>query len=40
MAQSSVEAEYISAAAAANQDIWLRKLLINLGQSRDEATVI
>ena len=40
MAQSSAEAEYISAAAAANQAIWLRKLLTDLGQNQADATVI
>ncbi|RVX16396.1 hypothetical protein CK203_014419 [Vitis vinifera] len=38
--QSSAKAEYISAAAAANQSIWLRKLLTDLGQSQADATVI
>ena len=40
VAQSSAEAEYISAAAAANQAIWLRKVLLDLGQQQNEATVI
>ena len=40
MAQSSAEAEYISAAAAANQAIWLKKLIKDLGQNQDGATVI
>ncbi|RVW32090.1 Retrovirus-related Pol polyprotein from transposon RE2 [Vitis vinifera] len=40
VAQSSAEVEYISAAAAANQAIWLRKLLTDLGQSQADATVI
>ena len=40
MVQSSAKAEYISAAAAANQSIWLRKLLTDLGQSQADATVI
>ena len=40
MVQSSAKAEYISAAAAANQSIWLRKLLTDLGQSQANATVI
>ncbi|KAL6323788.1 hypothetical protein AAG906_002256 [Vitis piasezkii] len=40
VAQSSAEAEYISAAAAANQAIWLRKLLTDLGQNQADATVI
>jgi hypothetical protein len=32
VAQSTAEAEYISLAAAANQAIWLNKLLADLGQ--------
>ena len=31
VAQSTAEAEYISLAAVANQGIWFRKLLANLG---------
>ena len=34
MAQSTVEVEYISLAAAVNQGIWLRKLLADLGQGQ------
>ena len=40
VAQYSTEAQYISTAAAANQAIWLRKLLTDLGQSQADATVI
>nr|KYP36518.1 Retrovirus-related Pol polyprotein from transposon TNT 1-94 [Cajanus cajan] len=40
VAQSSAEAEYISAAAAANQATWLRKILLDVGQIQDEATII
>ena len=40
MAQSSVEAKYISTTTAANQAIWLRKILSNVGQYQDEAIVI
>jgi len=40
VAQSSVEAEYISTAAAANQAIWLRKILLDVGQIQDGAIVI
>nr|KYP36446.1 Copia protein [Cajanus cajan] len=40
VAQSLAEAEYISAAAAANQAIWLRKILLDVGQIQDEATII
>ena len=39
-AQSSTKAEYISAAAAANQAICLRKILLDVGQIQDGATVI
>lgn len=35
VAQSTAEAEYISLAAAANQAVWLRKLLEDLGQNQD-----
>ncbi|KAF2324925.1 hypothetical protein GH714_021301 [Hevea brasiliensis] len=40
IAQSSAEAEYISAVGAANQAIWLRKILSDLGPVQREATVI
>ncbi|CAJ2651803.1 unnamed protein product [Trifolium pratense] len=40
VAQSSAEAEYISAAAATNQTIWLRKILSDVGQFQSKATVI
>lgn len=33
-AQSTAEAEYISLATAANQAIWLNKLLTNIGQGQ------
>ena len=38
--QSSAEAEYVSTAAAANQAIWLRKMLNDLGMQQSQATVI
>ncbi|RVW14603.1 Retrovirus-related Pol polyprotein from transposon RE1 [Vitis vinifera] len=38
VAQSTTEAEYISLAAAANQAIWLRKLLVDLGQEQSSPT--
>ena len=38
MAQSTVEAEYIFLAAAANQEIWLRKFLADLGQEQSSPT--
>ncbi|KAL4362176.1 hypothetical protein GQ457_04G021850 [Hibiscus cannabinus] len=40
VAQSSAEAEYIVAAAAANQAIWLRNLLYDLGFKQESATVL
>ncbi|XP_052486285.1 secreted RxLR effector protein 161-like [Gossypium raimondii] len=40
VAQSTVEAEYIAAAAAVNQAIWLRKLLCDLNEDQVEATEI
>ncbi|KAG8492349.1 hypothetical protein CXB51_009664 [Gossypium anomalum] len=40
VAQSTAEAEYIAAAAAVNQAIWLRKLLPDLNEEQSEATEI
>ncbi|KAA3487033.1 Copia protein [Gossypium australe] len=40
VAQSLAEAEYVSAAAATNQAIWLRKILANLEQNTNEAIAI
>ncbi|KAG8496293.1 hypothetical protein CXB51_009141 [Gossypium anomalum] len=40
VAQSTVEAEYIAAAAAINQAIWLRKLLYDLNKEQLEPTEI
>ncbi|KAG8489064.1 hypothetical protein CXB51_017032 [Gossypium anomalum] len=40
VAQSTAEAEYIAAAAAVNQAIWLRKLLSDLNEEQSEATKI
>ena len=40
VAQSSAEAEYIAAAGAANQAIWLRNLMEDLGMKQTDATVI
>ena len=40
VAQSSAEAEYIAAAGATNQALWLRKILRDLEQNDIEATVI
>jgi hypothetical protein len=39
-AQSTAEAEYIAAASAVNQAIWLRKMLKDLGHEQTEATSI
>ena len=38
VAQSTVEAEYISMAAVANQAIWLNKVLADLGQIQNSST--
>ncbi|XP_052878835.1 secreted RxLR effector protein 161-like [Gossypium arboreum] len=40
VAQSTAKAEYIAAAAAVNQAIWLRKLLCDLNEEQVEATEI
>ena len=40
VAQSTAEAEYIAAAAAVNQAVWLRKILANLNQNQSDATEI
>ena len=40
VAQSSAEAEYVAAAGAANQAIWLRKIMADLEMDVKEATVI
>ncbi|KAH0662190.1 hypothetical protein KY284_027121 [Solanum tuberosum] len=40
VAQSSAEAEYIAAAGATNQALWLRKILCDLEQNDIEATII
>ncbi|PHU03205.1 hypothetical protein BC332_28456 [Capsicum chinense] len=40
VAQSSAEAEYVAAASATNQGIWLRKILFELDLLPEEPTVI
>ena len=40
VAQSTAETEYMLIAAAANQAIWLKKILADLGQSQDAPTEI
>ncbi|KAG8493433.1 hypothetical protein CXB51_010976 [Gossypium anomalum] len=40
VAQSTAEAEYVAAAAAVNQAIWLRKLLFDLNEYQSEATEV
>ena len=39
-AQSTAEAEYIAAASAVNQVIWLRKMMKDMGHEQTEATKI
>ncbi|EOX93870.1 Cysteine-rich RLK (RECEPTOR-like protein kinase) 8 [Theobroma cacao] len=39
-ALSSAEAEYISVSSAANQAIWLRKILLDLGKPQQNPTVL
>lgn len=38
VAQSTAEAEYISACAAANQAVWLRRILDDMGKAQQNAT--
>ncbi|XP_074266280.1 secreted RxLR effector protein 161-like [Silene latifolia] len=40
VAQSSAEAEYISAAIATSQAIWLRRILEDIGEAQKDATTI
>ena len=40
VAQSSAEAEYISAATATSQAIWLRRILEDIGKKQEKATEI
>ena len=40
VAQPTAEAEYIDAAAAVNQAIWFRKILVDLWQNQDDSTEI
>ncbi|KAK5836576.1 secreted RxLR effector protein 161-like [Gossypium arboreum] len=40
VAQSTAEAEYVAAAGAINQAIWLRKIMADLNQHQKEATKI
>ncbi|KAL0413716.1 UNVERIFIED_CONTAM: Retrovirus-related Pol polyprotein from transposon RE2 [Sesamum radiatum] len=40
VAQSSVEAEYIAAAATSNQATWLRRILEDMGEKQEEPTTI
>ena len=39
-AQSTAEAEYIAAASAVNQALWLRKIMKDLGHEQTEVTKI
>ncbi|GLT32318.1 hypothetical protein SLA2020_069930 [Shorea laevis] len=40
VAQSIAEAEYVAAFVAANQAVWLRKMLVDLGFNQDEACLL
>lgn len=40
VAQSSAEAEYVAAAKATSQAIWLRRILENIGEKQLEGTVL
>ena len=40
MAQSSAYAEYVSASLATSQAIWLRRILEDVGENQEEATLI
>ena len=40
MAQSSAEAEYISASLATSQAIWLRRILEDIKEKQNEATYL
>ena len=40
VAQSSAEAEYVSASLATSQTIWLRRILEDIGEKQKEATVM
>ena len=40
VAQPTAEAEYIDAAAAVNQAIWFRKILVDLWQNQDDSIEI
>nr|DAD46300.1 TPA_asm: hypothetical protein HUJ06_004530 [Nelumbo nucifera] len=40
VAQSSVEVEYISASMAASQTIWLRRIVEDVNEKQENATVI
>ncbi|XP_038984427.1 secreted RxLR effector protein 161-like [Phoenix dactylifera] len=40
VAQSSAEAEYVAAAKATSQAVWLRRILENIGERREEETIL
>jgi len=40
VAQSTAEAEYVAAAEATSQAIWLRRILEDMGEKQDEPTKI
>jgi len=40
VAQSTIEAEYVAVAGAASQDIWLKKIMFDLGVEQFQETEI
>ena len=38
VAQFTAEAEFVAAAATVNQDLWLKKILIDLNMEQNEST--
>jgi len=40
VAQSTAEAEYVAAATAVNQALWIRKILVDLKFTQEDETII
>ena len=40
MAQSSAEAEYVAAAKATSQGMWLRRILKDIGEKQEGTTML